>query len=138
MRAIKSRDTNPEMVVRRLAYSLGYRFRLHSKSLPGKPDLVFPGRRKIIFVNGCFWHGHDCRRGFRAPKDNAGYWATKIIANRDRDIRTEAALRTAGWSVMTLWECETRRAGRAPLAEKIAAFLGPIGGRVCASEITVA
>src|ERR1700735_5319447 len=82
MRAVKSKDTRPEMHVRRIVYALGYRYRLHRKDLPGKPDLAFIGRRKAIFVNGCFWHGHDCPRGSRAPKTNQAYWTAKISRNR--------------------------------------------------------
>jgi DNA mismatch endonuclease (patch repair protein) len=108
MRAVKDRNTSPEMAVRRLAHRLGYRYRLHSKALPGKPDLVFPSRRLIIFVHGCFWHGHDCRRGARIPKANNAYWVAKIGGNRERDIKQKASLEREGWSVATIWECETR------------------------------
>ncbi len=110
MRAVKSRDTRPEMAVRSLAHRLGFRFRLHRRSLPGCPDLVFVARRKAIFVNGCFWHGHDCKRGARMPKANAPYWRAKIAANRSRDARVRAELATAGWESLTVWECETRDA----------------------------
>jgi DNA mismatch endonuclease (patch repair protein) len=108
MRAVKSRDTKPEMAVRSLAHRLGFRFRLHRGSLPGCPDLVFVARRKAIFVNGCFWHGHDCKRGARMPKANAPYWRAKIAANRSRDARVRAELAAAGWESLTVWECETR------------------------------
>ncbi|GBQ98129.1 DNA G:T-mismatch repair endonuclease [Acetobacter nitrogenifigens DSM 23921 = NBRC 105050] len=106
MRAVKSANTAPELAVRRLLFSLGYRYRLHRKDLPGSPDIVFAGRRKVIFVHGCFWHGHDCKRGARAPKTNAEYWRSKITRNIERDRRNAAALRDQGWRSLTLWECE--------------------------------
>jgi DNA mismatch endonuclease (patch repair protein) len=106
MRAVKSRDTAPELLVRRLAHSMGYRFRLHRKDLPGKPDLVFPGRRKVIFVHGCFWHGHDCARGARAPKRNRSYWLKKINRNRERDQASCARLTDLGWKPLIIWECD--------------------------------
>ena len=85
MRAVKSHDTKPELLVRRAIHCMGYRYRLHRKDLPGKPDVVFPSRKKIIFVHGCFWHGHDCARGARMPKSNRSYWVSKISRNRERD-----------------------------------------------------
>ncbi len=108
MRRVHSVDTTPEMAVRKIAYGLGYRYRLHKKDLPGKPDLVFIGKRKVIFVHGCFWHGHDCRRGNRIPKTNRDYWLAKIRGNIDRDKRQLDELRKQGWSVLVIWECETR------------------------------
>src|SRR5579863_8900860 len=99
MRAVKSKDTKPEWTVRKLLHSSGYRYRLHSKKLPGKPDLVFTSQRKVIFVHGCFWHGHHCARGDRAPKTNAIYWAEKVRRNKDRDRRHVATLRRHGWKV---------------------------------------
>lgn len=110
MQAVKDKDTAPEMAVRRLAHAMGYRYRLHQKELPGKPDLVFPSRRKVIFVHGCFWHGHDCRRGARTPKANHDYWQAKIARNRARDIKARMALSGAGWGVLTVWECKTKEA----------------------------
>ncbi|HEY0293658.1 MAG TPA: very short patch repair endonuclease [Hansschlegelia sp.] len=108
MRAVKSRDTKPEMIVRRAAHALGYRFRLHRKDLPGSPDLVFPSRRKAVFVHGCFWHGHDCARGARAPKANAEYWSAKIARNMARDERVRGELAELGWETLTIWECELK------------------------------
>jgi DNA mismatch endonuclease, patch repair protein len=106
MRAVKSTDTTPELIVRSLAHRMGYRFRLHRKELPGRPDLVFPGMRKAIFVNGCFWHGHDCARGARVPKNNREYWTKKIERNKKRDNAAGQALTSAGWKVAVFWECE--------------------------------
>lgn len=123
MRAVKSKDTVPEMVVRRLVHSLGFRFRLHAANLPGKPDLVFPKRRKIVMVNGCFWHGHSCARGSRQPKANAAYWLVKIARNVQRDQLTGLTLSSNGWKVMTVWECETKVSGRPLLAERLESFL---------------
>jgi DNA mismatch endonuclease (patch repair protein) len=108
MRAIKSGDTAPELVVRSLAHRMGYRFRLHRKDLPGKPDLVFPRLRKAIFVHGCFWHGHDCARGARVPKNNREYWTKKIEKNQERDSIARTALARLGWKVAVFWECELK------------------------------
>lgn len=124
MRAVKSKDTAPEMTVRRITHAMGYRYRLHRKDLPGRPDLVFPARRKIIFVDGCFWHGHDCRRGARTPKTNHNYWRAKIERNRLRDIKVRTALSDAGWDVLTIWECEIREFSI--LRKKISRFLDRI------------
>lgn len=108
MQAVKSKDTAPELLVRSVAHRMGYRFRLHRKDLPGKPDLVFPGRRKAIFVHGCFWHGHDCARGARLPKSNRDYWTRKIVRNKERDRAACAALMHSGWTYLILWECDLR------------------------------
>ena len=122
MRAVKGKDTKPEMTVRRLAHALGYRFRLHREDLPGKPDLVFPGRNKVIFVHGCFWHGHDCARGSRQPKQNADYWRVKIGRNVARDAASLQALKAKGWQALVIWECEMK--DREALADRLKAFLG--------------
>ncbi|MGE3142440.1 MAG: very short patch repair endonuclease [Hyphomonadaceae bacterium] len=121
MRAVKSADTKPELAVRRAARALGAGYRLGGWALPGKPDLVFPGRKRVIFVHGCFWHGHDCKRGARAPKDNAAYWQAKIARNRARDARALAALEEAGWRALVIWECETR--GPEALEHRLRDFL---------------
>lgn len=121
MRAVKGRDTAPEMTIRRLIFSMGYRYRLHRKDLPGKPDLIFPARRKVIFVHGCFWHGHDCRRGARIPKTNREYWERKIARNRERDAQHYADLEREGWAVLTIWECQIRALD--VCAEQIQEFL---------------
>jgi DNA mismatch endonuclease, patch repair protein len=108
MRAVKGRDTAPEMMVRRLIHGMGYRFRLHCKDLPGKPDLVFPRLRKVVFVHGCFWHGHDCPRGRRVPTQNRNYWTVKIACNKERDKRSRSALRKLGWRNLSIWECKLK------------------------------
>src|SRR5581483_6584003 len=108
MRRIRSKDTAPEMIVRRLVHSLGYRFRLHRKDLPGRPDLVFPARRKAIFVHGCFWHQHIACIDGRTPKSRSEYWAAKLQANRIRDEKSLVALGHLGWRSLVLWECEVQ------------------------------
>jgi DNA mismatch endonuclease (patch repair protein) len=125
MAAIQSKDMKPEIFVRSLVHRMGYRFRLHRKDLPGKPDLVFPSRRKVIFVHGCFWHQHQkktCADG-RAPKSNLSYWAAKLARNVERDSDNIAALRALGWRVLVIWECEAKH-GDASTMRKIARFLG--------------
>jgi DNA mismatch endonuclease (patch repair protein) len=121
MRAVKDRDTGGEMLVRRLLHRMGYRYRLHRPDLPGKPDVAFSGRRKAIFVHGCFWHGHDCARGARAPKSNRDYWTAKITRNAARDVRNQARLQDMGWSVLTVWECELK--DKETLAGRLRSFL---------------
>ena len=106
MRAVPGRDTSAEMKVRRLLRAIAPGYRLHRKDIPGNPDIAWIGARRAIFVNGCFWHGHDCRRGARMPKTNAEYWLAKIGRNRARDVRTLAALEALGWRALTIWECE--------------------------------
>jgi DNA mismatch endonuclease (patch repair protein) len=106
MQAIRSKNTRPELLVRRLLHANGYRYRLHSKKLPGCPDLVFPGRKKVLFIHGCWWHGHDCQRGSRLPKTNVGYWAKKVIRNRNRDADSRKQLEAEGWEVLAIWECQ--------------------------------
>lgn len=108
MSRIGSKNTKPEITVRRLVFSLGYRYRLHSKHLPGSPDLVFPGRKRVIFVNGCFWHGHSGCRFSRLPKSRVEFWQTKIEHNRERDRENIAALEADGWRVLTIWQCELK------------------------------
>lgn len=107
MRRIRKRDTKPELVVRRLVHSLGYRYRLYRRDLPDTPDLVFPRLRKIIFVHGCFWHQHDCRLGSKQPSSNQSYWLPKLSRNVQRDRWARARLVELGWDVL-VWECETR------------------------------
>ena len=108
MRRVKGRDTGPELAVRRILRAAGVGYRLGGSGLPGRPDLVMKGRRTVLFVHGCFWHGHDCARGARKPKANAAYWSGKIDRNRARDAVATAALEDAGWRVITVWECEMK------------------------------
>lgn len=122
MRAVKGQDTAPELLVRSVVHGMGYRFRLHRKDLPGKPDLVFPRLRKVIFVHGCFWHGHDCARGARMPKTNVEYWQAKILRNSRRDASHLKALKVLGWSAAVVWECELRESRR--WIGRLARFLG--------------
>lgn len=105
MSRVRTKDTEPELVVRSALHSLGYRYRLHRKDLPGSPDLVFPSRHKAIFVHGCFWHGHDCSRG-KLPQTNAEFWKIKIDKNKARDERVAQTLKLLGWEVLIVWECE--------------------------------
>jgi DNA mismatch endonuclease, patch repair protein len=123
MSRVRGKDTTPEMAVRRLVFSLGYRYRLHDARLPGKPDLVFAGRRKVIFVHGCFWHRHDGCALARLPKSRIDFWARKLAGNKERDERNIAALRDLGWRVLVLWECELGNSSRL-LKARITAFLG--------------
>lgn len=120
MRAVKSKDTKPEMIVRRLVHALGYRYRLHRPDLPGKPDLTFAGRRAVIFVHGCFWHQHTCKRGDRQPATNVAYWRRKLARNVARDKANARHLRRLGWRVLTVWECQI---GHPELPGRIARFL---------------
>ncbi len=105
MRRVKSKGTTPEVKLRALLTRLGARYRLHRKDLPGNPDIVMPGRRLAVFVHGCFWHGHDCPRGARVPKQNRDYWVAKVGGNRARDAANRERLEAAGWRVETVWEC---------------------------------
>ena len=127
MRAVKGADTKPEMIVRRMVHALGYRYRLHVRSLPGAPDLVFPRLKKVIFVHGCFWHRHRCQAGQSMPASKVEYWEAKFAANRRRDQRHRRQLRSLGWQVLVIWECQLRVKARERLAEKIQAFLTNTG-----------
>jgi DNA mismatch endonuclease (patch repair protein) len=122
MRSIRKRDTRPEMRVRSLAHALGYRFRLHRRDLPGSPDLVFPARRKAIFVHGCFWHQHVGCHLTRQPKTRPDYWPAKLARNVARDAQVRERLEQAGWQVMVVWECETKDAES--LRHRLIGFLG--------------
>jgi len=121
MSRIKSRDTKPELLIRSLVHRLGYRFRLHRKDLPGKPDLVFPERKKVIFVHGCYWHVHDCPFGAVKPATNAFFWSEKRNGNVLRDKLNEAKLATLGWEALTIWECEIKNT--TSVAKRIKKFL---------------
>jgi DNA mismatch endonuclease (patch repair protein) len=108
MRAVRSKHTKPEVAVRSILRLLGQPYRLHSKALPGNPDIVLTAAMKVIFVHGCFWHGHSCARGARVPKTNRMYWTTKVARNRARDVRVAKLLRSMGWKRLVLWECELK------------------------------
>lgn len=121
MSRIRSRDTRPEIIVRSIVHRLGYRYRLHKKDLPGKPDLVLVRHRKIIDVHGCFFHMHACKYGRVVPATNAKFWRTKRLSNVERDGRNLTALKRAGWRVLTVWECQTK--DPAMLAKRLVKFL---------------
>jgi DNA mismatch endonuclease (patch repair protein) len=125
MRQVKARDTTPELAVRKALTMLGARYRLHRKDLPGNPDIVLPGRRLALFVHGCFWHGHDCARGARVPKQNRDYWLGKVAKNRARDAANRDKLAELGWRVETIWECELKDAEG--LAERLGALMDQRG-----------
>jgi DNA mismatch endonuclease (patch repair protein) len=120
MSRIKGKDTKPEMTVRRLLHRMGYRYRLHRRDLPGTPDLVFPSRKKVIFVHGCFWHRHDDCHLARLPKSREAFWMAKLEGNRLRDERHRASLRALGWDVLVVWECQLRSQ---ELTRKLVSFL---------------
>ena len=124
MSRIRGKNTKPELVVRRLIHAMGYRYRLHRKNLPGTPDLTFSARKKVIFVHGCFWHQHSCPRGVR-PASNTEFWNEKLNRNVRRDRKNLTMLRRNGWSVLVLWECETKEPEA--LIDLIGEFLGPAG-----------
>jgi DNA mismatch endonuclease, patch repair protein len=122
MSRIRGKDTRPELAVRRLVHGMGYRYRLHRADLPGKPDLVFAAKHKVIFVHGCFWHHHACRYGEVTPKTNAKFWKEKIATNIARDARNVQALQDKGWEVLVVWECEIT--GNSVLTDQIRRFIG--------------
>jgi DNA mismatch endonuclease, patch repair protein len=125
MRRIPAKNTTPELFLRRILHRAGYRFRLHRKDLPGKPDLVFPGRRKVIFVHGCFWHQHPgCREG-RIPETRPEYWEPKLTRNQQRDAAAIAALKSDRWKCLVIWECDLK--DPATVTKRIQRFLGPVG-----------
>lgn len=123
MRRIRGQNTRPELTVRRLLHGLGYRFRLHRRDLPGTPDIVFPARRAVILVHGCFWHQHWCRLG-RVPKGNQAYWIPKLARNVEHDKKVRRGLRKLGWRTLIVWECEV---ARYTLASRLQRFLAPVG-----------
>ncbi len=124
MRAVKARDTGPEIALRKALFAKGFRYRINVRTLPGKPDIVFAARRSVIFVHGCFWHGHNCARGARVPKSNAAYWRKKIAGNVNRDHAAIAALQRHGWRVKISWECDLK--DFQDEANKIAGWLGRV------------
>src|SRR5271163_4332047 len=121
MRAVRGKNTTPELLVRKALHRLGYRYALHRRDLPGSPDLVFAGRRKVIFVHGCFWHGHSCRAGRNTPKSHGSYWDAKLGKNKQRDRLNFLRLKHDGWSVLKVWECQLHESGR--LARLLKSFL---------------
>lgn len=121
MSRVRGRDTKPEMRVRRLVHEMGFRYRLHRRDLPGTPDMTFPGKRKVIFVHGCFWHRHKGCKLARMPKSRLDFWGPKLEGNRRRDLENQRKLRERGWEPMVIWECELR--DKAALAERIGKFL---------------
>ncbi len=108
MSRIRGKDTRPELAVRRIAHGLGYRFRLHRRDLPGTPDLVFPGRRKVVFVHGCYWHRHPGCRHATTPSSNTDFWMAKFDRNVERDAEAVKRLKALGWDPLAIWECETK------------------------------
>jgi DNA mismatch endonuclease (patch repair protein) len=122
MRAVKGRDTTPELCARRILRTIAPGYRLCRRDLPGAPDIAYIGKKKAIFIHGCFWHGHACKRGARAPKTNAAYWREKIAKNRARDEKHRAAYAAMGWDVLTVWECEMR--DESALDARLRAFVG--------------
>ena len=123
MSRIRPYDTRPELVVRRMLHRMGYRYRLHRRDLPGKPDLVFPSRGKVLFVHGCFWHRHNCKVGNRIPKSRVNFWLAKFEYNRRRDRRNVRALNRAGWRVLTVWECQIQEQNLDYLKHRVVRFL---------------
>jgi len=125
MSRIKGKNTKPELIVRSLIHRMGYRYRLHGKGLPGRPDLVFTGRRKVIFVHGCFWHRHEGCRLARLPKSRLDFWRPKLEANAERDKEVERRVTELGWKILIIWECEVKN--EAALAPRVRAFLDDTG-----------
>ncbi len=125
MARVKGRDTQPELIVRKLLWGLGARYRLHRRDLPGAPDIVLPGRKLAVFVHGCFWHGHDCARGARVPKSNRDYWVAKVARNQARDARTQTELAALGWRVEVVWECQLK--DRPAMRDRLAMMLEGAG-----------
>lgn len=121
MRKVRQKDTSAELAVRKLLFALGYRYRLHDRRLPGTPDVVFPSRKKIIFVHGCFWHGHENCPKARLPKSNIEYWSTKVANNILRDTQVQEELRQQGWGVLIVWQCQIK--AQEELQGRLIAFL---------------
>ena len=126
MAGIRGKDTKPEIIVRRLLHKLGYRFRLHRKDLPGRPDIVLPKWKTVVFVNGCYWHGHENCELYRTPKTRSEFWEAKIAGNRKRDERNYRQLRDAGWQVVLVWECAVMKKNRLTDTELEAAMSAAI------------
>ena len=123
MKKVRTKDTGCELVVRKMIYGMGYRYRLHKKSLPGKPDIVFGARKKVIFVNGCFWHGHSgCSRG-KLPESNALFWQKKIEGNKLRDAKVVKRLKEVGWQSLIIWQCQVNGKNTVRLQSRIKKFI---------------
>lgn len=122
MAQVKGRNTKPELIVRRLLWHKGYRYRIHLKSLAGKPDIVFTKKKKVIFINGCFWHKHDCKH-FSWPKTRSTFWEDKLFGNVKRDVKNYQVLMDSGWNYLILWECEIKELSTEHLLDKIESFL---------------
>ncbi len=123
MQAIRGKDTKPEVIVQRLLRSLQYRFRAHGRNLPGRPDIVFESRRKVIFIHGCFWHRHNCHKGRSVPSTRVAFWSEKLGRNRLRDSRIRGVLQREGWSVLTVWECQISERNAEVLERRLRRFL---------------
>lgn len=121
MAGIRSKNTRPEIIVRKSLHHRGYRYRLHSRALPGKPDIIFASRRAVIMVHGCFWHGHSCHL-FKWPSTRQDFWRTKVLRNRGKDLETEKALESMGWRTLVVWECALKGRERKPLQEMVDAI----------------
>ena len=134
MSGIRSTNTKPELLVRSGLHRAGFRFRLHDRAMPGKPDLVFRGRRAVLFAHGCFWHGHDCHL-FKWPKSREEFWRTKIARNRTVDGRTDEALKAAGWRLGVVWECALKGRTRLPIGEVLEECAGWLRSYALALEI---
>jgi len=134
MAGIKGKNTNPELMIRKALFARGYRYRLHYKHLPGKPDIVFPGRKAVIFVHGCFWHGHDCHL-FKKPSSNIEFWESKISRNRMVDNRSADVIESRGWKILTVWECAIKGKERIALEEIIDLIANWLDSPSASSEI---
>lgn len=127
MAAVKGKDTKPEMLVRRFLHAAGFRYRLHDRKLPGCPDLVFPSLHTVVFIHGCFWHGHENCKHARLPKSNVDFWRSKILRNSERDSRVRIELEKQSWNVIVIWECDLRnKSHREETLEKVAKELSSI------------
>jgi len=135
MAGIRASDTKPELLIRKSLHSLGFRYRLHDRSLPGNPDIVFRTRRAVIFVHGCFWHAHECGL-FKWPRTRPGWWKEKLMANRRRDIQVRDQIRDIGWRQLTIWECAIRGSGRRDISEVVAMTVAWISDAGVDKEIT--
>jgi DNA mismatch endonuclease (patch repair protein) len=120
MRSVRAKHSSPELAVRKIIFALGYRYRLHGANLPGKPDIVFPGKKKVIFIHGCFWHAHGCPKG-KPPKSNLSFWLPKFEKNKTRDTENVNSIISLGWKPLVIWQCEIKN--KDVLIEKIRVFL---------------